>query len=139
MSIPFRNVFVPKRGLTRVPYSSTTRPAAGHSNLPRIVPSPTPGVTSPGLGDGVVTREKNWQRPALDLQPVHRAEALGHGLLLPRAPALEARDVLLEIAHLGLRVPDPAVEQRHLPALVVQPPVYGLELGEDAGLALARV
>src|SRR6266545_5951678 len=230
MSIPFRNVFVPKRGLTRVPYSSTTRPAAGHSNRPRIAPSPTPGVLSPGvglvgleelsdhpvvvsslvshprqerpplgrlavglgpfalrlgpedrhfpaaglqpappvrqtlgsytillnhpgvhrrqrgqvaeahgLGDGVVAREKDRQRSALDLQPVYRAQALGHGVLLPPPSILEAGDVVLEIAHLGLGTLDPPVEQRHLPALVVQAPVDRLELGEDAGLALARL
>jgi hypothetical protein len=53
ISIPFRNVFVPKRGFTRVPYSSTTRPSAGHPSRPRIAPKPTPGgVLSPGATFG---------------------------------------------------------------------------------------
>src|SRR5215469_3453573 len=42
--MPFRNVFVPNLGLTRAPYSSTTRPSAGQPNRPRIAPSPTPGA-----------------------------------------------------------------------------------------------
>src|SRR5215468_5699722 len=55
MSMPFRNVFVPNRGLTRAPNSSTTRPSAGQPSRPRIAPSPTPGVllSAGAVGFGV--------------------------------------------------------------------------------------
>src|ERR1700730_13994437 len=43
MSIPFRNVFVPKRGLTCGPYSATTRPSAGQESRPRSAANPVAG------------------------------------------------------------------------------------------------
>ena len=50
MSIPLRNVFVPKRGLTCGPYSATTRPSAGQDSRPRRPANPGPGLVSPGAG-----------------------------------------------------------------------------------------
>jgi hypothetical protein len=91
-----------------------------------------------GLGDGVIAREENRQRPALNLQPVHGSEALGHGVLLAGALTLETGDVVLQLTHLRLGALDPAVEQRHLLALLAQSPVYRLELGEKARFALSR-
>ena len=50
MSIPFRNVFVPNRGLTCGPYSATTRPSAGQESRPRSAANPVPVGASPGDG-----------------------------------------------------------------------------------------
>src|SRR5215468_157807 len=92
-----------------------------------------------GLGHGVVARQKDRKRPALSLQPVHRAEPLGHRVFLPCPLSLEAADVTLELAHLVDRAPDACVEESDLLPLLGEPAIDGLQLGEQARLTLARV
>jgi hypothetical protein len=91
-----------------------------------------------GLRDGVIAREKDRQRTALNLQPMHGPQTLGHGVFLAGPLTLEAGNVVLEITYLGLGAQHPPVEQRHLLALLAQSPVNRLELSQETCLALPR-
>ncbi len=92
-----------------------------------------------GLGHGIVAREQEGERAALRLQAVHGPESLAEPVFLSRPLDLESRDVALEVADLRLRPLDARVEDRHLTTLVREALVDGLQLGQERGLALARV
>ena len=77
--------------------------------------------------------------PALRREPVERTQSPPERILLADALALKTRDLALERRRGGLRLPDPAVERRHLRALLGETPVHRLELGQEPGLAAARV
>src|SRR5262249_30601708 len=92
-----------------------------------------------GLSDGVVAREQDGERPTLGLQPVHGTEPLSHRVFLFGPLPLEAADVALELAYLVHRAPDACIEESDLLPLLGEPAIDGLQLGEQARLALARV
>src|SRR5581483_3717387 len=87
-----------------------------------------------GAGGRVVAGQQQRQRPALNVDLVHRAQPAREGALLPGALDLQLVDLTAQRLQLTASALHARVEPRDLPLLLGKPLLDDLDLGEHRGL-----